>query len=341
MKDRWLIYGANGYTGKLVTDEALKRGHKPILSGRSAAVRKLAEPLGLEARAFPLERAKEFLSDVAVVLHCAGPFSETAKPMIEACLATGTHYLDITGEIDVLEWTLAQDARAKKAGTFLLSGAGFDVVPSDCLAKHLAERLPGAEELELAFTGSASLSPGTLKTMVKNLPQGGRIRRGGKIVKVPAAYADQTARFAFGDRRVTTIPWGDVATAFHTTGIPNIKVYGSVPKAMKLTRYLGPVLASRALQGFLNRWIDKNVPGPSEEHRKKAKMFLWGRASKGDRSVEARLQVAEGYHFTALSMVAIAETLKSGAKAGAWTPAKALGTDFVLKIPGSERVDLS
>ena len=103
----WLIYGANGYTGELIAREAKKRGLNPILAGRNAAkVAALAQELGLEHRAFDLGSPIEIgshLGGVALVLHCAGPFSATSAPMIAACIQAKAHYLDITCEISVFE----------------------------------------------------------------------------------------------------------------------------------------------------------------------------------------------------------------------------------------------
>ena len=113
---KWLIYGANGYSGALIACEAQARGLRPILAGRSAAVQALATELGLEARSFALDQpaaVRAGLEGVALVLHCAGPFSATSAPMVAACLAAGSHYLDITGEIDVFEALAARDGEAK------------------------------------------------------------------------------------------------------------------------------------------------------------------------------------------------------------------------------------
>src|SRR6266550_6648973 len=146
----WMIYGANGYTGQLIAELANNHGEKPILAGRNAAkVRALAEKLGLPWRAFALDRPD--LRDIELVLHCAGPFSATSRPMVDACLLARAHYLDITGEIDVFESVLGRDEEARQRGIVLLPGAGFDVVPSDCLAALLKQRLPSATKLELAF----------------------------------------------------------------------------------------------------------------------------------------------------------------------------------------------
>ncbi len=344
MNKHWLIYGANGYTGRLVAKECLAKGIKPILAGRNAeALGKLGGELGLTTRVFDLKDAVKNLADISVVLHCAGPFSATVKPMVEACLSAGCHYLDITGEIDVLEWVFQQGARAKQAKVTLLSGSGFDVVPSDCLARHVSDKLPGAQELELAFTGSSAVSPGTMKTMVEGLPSGGKIRRDGKIVTVPNAYRSKEVPFGSRRRVVTTIPWGDVATAFHTTGIPNVSTYTPVPSAMRWVRLASPILGLKPVQGLLKKIIEKKVHGPDEAHRARARMYLWAKASRADgKSFEANLEVAEGYGFTALAMVACARAIEAGKPGpGAWTPAGAFGADFVLSIPGSVRKDLS
>src|SRR6516164_10180234 len=152
-----LLYGANGYTGRLIAREAVVRGLHPVLAGRNAAaVSELARQLGLEHRVFALDDAaatRAGLAGMTAVLHCAGPFARTAGPMADACLEAGVHYLDITGEISVFEMLAARDTEAMAAGIMLLPGAGFDVVPSDCLAAHLHRRLPTAKRLTLAFQG--------------------------------------------------------------------------------------------------------------------------------------------------------------------------------------------
>ncbi|HEV7923072.1 MAG TPA: saccharopine dehydrogenase NADP-binding domain-containing protein, partial [Thermoanaerobaculia bacterium] len=142
----WMIYGANGYTGELIAREAARRGERPILAGRDrTAVEALAKELGLQWRAFPLDAPD--LRDIQLVLHCAGPFMYTSAPMVRACLDAGAHYLDITGEIVVFEAVMRKDGEAKQRGVTLLPGVGFDVVPTDCLAAQLAQRLPDADEL--------------------------------------------------------------------------------------------------------------------------------------------------------------------------------------------------
>src|SRR6478672_7492880 len=273
MSGTFLIYGANGYTGELITRYAVERGMKPVLAGRNAiAVESLAKKHHLDYRVFSLDegyRIDSALQNVDAVLHCAGPFSLTSQPMVEACLRNKKHYADITGEIAVFEAMAKLDQKAKEAGIMIMPGVGFDVVPTDCLARHLKDRLSTANYLSLAFYGIGRLSHGTQATMTMNVGQGGAIRKGGKITRVPAAW--KTREIDFGDvtKNAVTIPWGDVATAYYSTGILNIEVYTVVPpsnlKMLKASRYLGWLLATKPFQDYLQKQIPPG--GPSDEER--------------------------------------------------------------------------
>lgn len=341
----FLIYGANGYTGELVAREAARRGLQPILSGRSQnKVEPLAKELNLTHRTFSLEDRKSLeytLKEVDFVIHCAGPFSLTSEKMVEACLRLGKHYLDITGEISVFEAMAKRDDEAKKAGIMIMPGVGFDVVPSDCLAVYLKNQLPSATDLTLAFYGLGGISHGTRATMTMNAGNGGAVRKNGEIVKVPAAYRTREIDFGAVKKEAVTIPWGDVATAFYSTGIPNIEVYTVVPEAqlkmLKMSRYLGWLLKTKFVQNYLQKQIPAG--GPGDEERASGKTYLWGEASdeQGNRS-EARLICPEGYTTTVLTALAIAEKIANGNYcAGFQTPAKCYGADLILEIEGTER----
>lgn len=345
MNDPLFIYGSYGYTGELIVREALDHGIRPVLAGRNEAkLRAQAAAHKLDYRVFPLDDARsveEELHDARVVLHCAGPFVRTAGVMAEACLRTGTHYLDITGEISVFEYMASQDSRATEAGVMLMPGVGFDVVPSDCLAAHLRHELPSATHLKLAFTGTGGPSHGTALTMLENFGHGGQVRRGGKLVPVPSGW--KTRSIDFGGRVETciTIPWGDVSTAYYSTGIPNIEVYMGAPLGLrvfsKAARVLGPVLNSPGVQKFLAARIPEG--GPSESSRQRGYSLLWGEASddKGNH-VEARLKTPDGYTLTARTAVLVARKVLTGhAHAGFLTPSLAFGRDLILEVPGCTR----
>jgi short subunit dehydrogenase-like uncharacterized protein len=348
-----VIYGANGYTGRLIVKQAVARGLRPVLSGRNAVeIDALALEHGLASRPASLDDPRSLdtaLAGCSVVIHAAGPFSRTSRPMVDACIRNHVHYLDITGEIAVFE-TLASKPRsdeARNAGVMLLPGAGFDVVPSDCLAAHLHRRLPSATWLTLAFSGGTGLSRGTATTMIENIQRGGAVRRGGKITPVPAAWKQRDIDFGDRVRHVVTLPWGDVSTAYHSTGIPNIDVYTAAPataiRGMIMSRYLGWLLATPPAQRFLKGRIRAGAPGPSDRQRAGAAAQLWGEAWDDDgRRVLSRLRTPDGYTLTALTSVAAAEkVLAGGAKPGFQTPSLAFGADFILEIAGAEREDVT
>ena len=346
-----LIYGANGYTGDLIARRAVEQGLQPVLAGRNReAVTALAQELGLESRIAGLDEPAALdaaLAGMNVVIHCAGPFWRTAKQMVDACLRNRVHYLDITGEIAVFEALHTRDQEAKAAGVMLLPGSGFDVVPTDCLAAHLKRRLPTATHLVLAFKGLGGVSRGTLTTMAENLGKGpgGAVRRDGKITPVPAAWKTREVDFGRGPRLAVTIPWGDVSTAYYSTGIPNIEVYMAASKgmvrSMRASRYLGRLLGSGPVQGLITRRIRAMPPGPDPEERARGASFLWGMAEDGERRVETRMRTPEGYTLTAMTAVLIAGKVMAGdAPPGFQTPSLAYGPDLILEIEGVERVDV-
>jgi short subunit dehydrogenase-like uncharacterized protein len=342
----FLIYGANGYTGELVAREAARRGFRPILSGRSQnKVEPLAKELGLTCRTFSLEDKKSLeytLKEVDFVLHCAGPFSLTSEKMVEACLRLGKHYLDITGEIAVFEAMARRDKQAKEANIMIMPGVGFDVVPSDCLALHLKNKLPTATDLTLAFYGMGKISHGTQATMTLNAGKGGAIRKDGKIVNVPAAWKTREIDFGAVKKTGVTIPWGDVSTAFYSTGILNIQVYTVVPESnlrmMKMSRYIGWLLETKLAQNYLQKQIPAG--GPDAEERARSKTYLWGEASDaGGNRAEARLECPEGYETTVQTALLICEKILGGNfKTGFQTPAKAYGADLILEIEGAAKM---
>ena len=349
MTGRFLIYGANGYTGELITRFAAERGMKPILAGRNAiAIEELAKKHHLDYRVFSLDetsRLDAVLQEVDMVLHCAGPFSLTSRPMVDACLRNKKHYTDITGEISVFESMAALDDKAKASEVMVMPGVGFDVVPSDCLARHLKDRLPSATHLSLAFYGMGRISHGTQATMTMNVGRGGAIRKDGKITPVPAAWKSRELDFGEVKRTGVTIPWGDVSTAYYSTGIPNVEVFTVMPKQnlkmLKLSRYIGWLLAAKPVQDYLQKQIPPG--GPSDEERAKGKTYLWGEASdlNGNR-VESRLQTPEGYTITALAALNIAQKILDGNfTPGFQTPSKAYGADLVMEIDGVSRQDVA
>ncbi len=340
---QWMIYGANGYTGRLIAQEARQRGLAPVLAGRSDAVAALAQRLGFAHRRFDLDdpaAVRAGLDGIGLVLHCAGPFSATSAPMLEGCLAAGTHYLDITGEIDVFAHCHGQDARARERGIVVLPGAGFDVVPTDCLAAALKRELPTATHLVLAFEAGGGPSPGTARTSVEGLGKGGRVRIAGELRRVPLAWKTRSFVRDGQPRTAMTIPWGDVYTAQVSTGIENIEVYMAVAPAtiarVRRLRLLGPLLDTPPLQWFLKRGIARSVRGPSDDKRAATVTHVWGEVRDRDGAeVKRHLVVPNGYTLTVTASLGIVAHLLGGTDAvGFRTPSLLMGADYVLSLPG-------
>lgn len=334
-----LLYGATGYTGRLILEECLRRGLRPILAGRSdERLRALAAPHGLEVRAFDLDDVIP-LDGVRAVLHAAGPFIHTSRAMVHACLAQRVHYLDITGEIAVFEACRAQHDAARAAGIVLLPGTGFDVVPTDCLAARLADTLPEASLLELAFAGGGGASRGTLRTALANAQAGGAIRRDGRIVRVPLAWKSQRIAFRDKERDAATIPWGDVSTAHWSTRIPNIHVYRAMSlnaqRDMRRQNWLAPLLSLSFVRRRMERQLDARADGPTADVRASTHMQVWGRITHADgRTRTGTAVVPEGYRFTAMASVECAHRMLSAPPiAGYHTPSSAFGAGFLETLP--------
>jgi short subunit dehydrogenase-like uncharacterized protein len=339
-----LLYGAYGYTGRLILEVGKQLGLSMLLAGRQAAqLQQLSATSGYPYEAFGLDQTavlENCLSKVRVVIHAAGPYKFTAKPMVEACLKTQTHYLDITGEIEVFEWVAAQHERAVAKGIVLLPGAGFDVVPTDCLALKLKKMLPNARQLHLAFKSSGGVSRGTALTVVENLEKGGYIRKEGKLVAVPTAYRVRELTWEGKRYTAVSIPWGDVSTAYHSTGIPNIIAFTVMPPKliarMRLMNRMGFLLRSALVKKWMGAWVRANVKGPGEKAREQGSTQCWGEAIGPDGNrVHAALTTQEGYSLTAQAVATAAlKLLQSPLPPGFYTPALAFGEQFITEVGG-------
>ncbi|WP_144395137.1 saccharopine dehydrogenase family protein [Pleionea sediminis] len=338
-----LIYGAYGYTGQLIIDEALRHNLNPIIAGRSAdKLSALNYPL--ERRVFNLDNVESIikqLSDIDILIHCAGPFSSTAAPMMQACLASKTHYTDITGEISVFELAQSFSDKANNSNIVICPGVGFDVIPTDCLASQLKEKMPDAKYLSLGFDTSSRLSPGTAKTSVEGLGQGGKVRSDGIIKSVPLAYKSRTIDFGNGSKNAVTIPWGDVSTAFYSTRIPNIEVYIPVSprgaKKMRRLNWIRPILKMPFVQRYLKKQVGNTTKGPDASKRKNQGTYVWGEViNENGKILQARIKTANGYSLTASGAIEIARFLIGyNGTGGAFTPSTLINNQLVHQLEGS------
>lgn len=347
-KTKILLYGANGYTGKLIASMAADYGLQPILAGRNREeISRLAEKYHLSFRIFDLtdvDIIATYINDCKLVLHAAGPFLRTAKPMIKACMQAGVHYLDITGEIAVFEMAKKMHQAAEAAGVILMPGVGFDVVPTDCMALYLHQRMPDATHLQLAFASvGGGVSHGTATTMVTSLGSGGAARENGMIVSKPLGHKGMTVDFGVKKRFVMTIPWGDVSTAHHTTGIPNIETYTAVkPAVFRLLKWqwlVNPILRTAWVKKMVQKKIDASPAGPDDKARATGKSLVWGCISNAaGESITAHFSGPEGYTLTAHAALIIAKkVLEGNFMKGYQTPAGCFGKDLVLEIPETYR----
>jgi len=344
-----LIYGAYGYSGQLITREACLRGLKPIIAGRNPEkLKALAVELDLEFHSFDLDQNNsltEVLHDTELVIHCAGPFSKTARQMIDACIKTKTHYLDITGEIDVFEYAHSSevDQAATQAGIVVCPGVGFDVIPTDCLAKTLKEALPDADKLVLGFAGGSAISPGTAKTTIESLAQGLLIRKEGRIVR--SKFKQRLIDFGNGEKTCMAISWGDVSTAYHSTGIPDIEVYlpasTKTLTTMKLLQRLRWLLKPTFVQKLLKKYVDEQIEGPDSNKRSLNPSTVWAEASNGrGQTVQARVKTLNGYEVTKFGAIHVALALlnQEHSGSGSMTPSLLLGKDLISELPGSSPI---
>lgn len=346
---KWMIYGATGYSGQLIVEQAVSQGLKPVLAGRSEhKVKALAGKYGLPFQVFSIDDLAQddsLLNETFLVLNCAGPFSQTAAIMMEACLLQKSHYLDITGEIDVFELAASLNETAQKTGVVLCPGVGFDVIPTDCVATQLKEMMPDATQLTLGFDSRSGFSPGTAKTSVEALPFGGKVRKEGEIKYVPLAYKTRKIDFGGGEKLAMTIPWGDVSTAYHSTGIPNIEVYipasPGLVKKMKRMNFLRPILGWNWVQSIIKKNIDKKVKGPSESTRQKLTTNVWGEVQNASGEIKIlRILTSNGYELTAKgSVFIVAAMIKGINQSGYKTPAMLMGPDLINQLPGTETVE--
>jgi len=341
----FMIYGVTGYTGRLCAEEAIKRGLQPLVAGRNQErVSTTAAELKMPFRIFELQNtdaAVKSLEGITAVLNCAGPFSATACPLLEACATAKVHYLDVTGEIDVFEAVHQQDKRWKQADIVALPGVGFDVVPTDCLAAMLKKALPDATHLRLAFKSKrGKLSPGTAKTMLEGFAKGCTIRRDGHLEQTRAGSITDTIPYPSGPDLSVVIPWGDVSTAFYSTGIPNIEVYTSVPEAqlkkMRTMRGFTPLLRWTWVQNLLKRRVEKHVKGPDQTERDRDTSELYGEVSNdAGKQVHMAMSAPNGYSLTFDAAITAVEKVLSGTvEPGAKTPSMAFGSSFVLGLKG-------
>jgi short subunit dehydrogenase-like uncharacterized protein len=341
-----MVYGCNGYTAGLLLPRLASLDLDVIVAGRcSEAVARIGGEFGWEHRVFHLtdaSRVDDALGDVDVMLNAAGPFAETAPPLIDACLRRRVDYLDLSGELEPLAYALTCDAFGRSQGVMLLPAVGFDVVPSDCLAVYLSERLPSGNALTLSISASNLLSRGSAVTFAANAGAWVQVRRAG--VLEPMRFRTQTrfVDFGQGERPTIAVSWGDLVTAFHSTGISNIEVYFEATAfrwlAVTTNQLFGWALRAPATKSWFDAMARAIPGGPPEAARAREQSVIVGELSDGERRSRVRLITPEAYTFTAeIAAQVVLQVASGNRRSGFHTPGRLFGPDFVLGVPGVTR----
>lgn len=325
-----MIYGANGYSGRLIADEALRRGIRPVLAGRGEGVLALAEALGLKVRRFGLSAPD--LSGISVVLNAAGPYGVTGPALAEAAIAAGAHYLDLSGEYPEHEGLAGLSEAAGRAGVMLLPGVGFGVVPTDCAAVLAAQGLGQIERLVIAYETRGGASRGTLETVLPALHMPGIARRGGR--RLVSRGGEGTQAFQDGARRVRAVtnPWrADQISAIRSVGAADIETYATFPGAARLLMRIG----GGPLGGLLRKVALAGAPaGPDARARARGGTTVWAEAYGATGARRVILRGPDAYDFTARTAVECARRAVGGGPIGLQTPATAFGADLIRAIDG-------
>ncbi|AKF50555.1 hypothetical protein EIG75_20200 [Pseudomonas syringae] len=320
-----LIYGATGYTGRMAAERARALGLNVEIAGRNQQrLASLAAQLDVNYRVFDADQAEGFLSGISVLLNFAGPFVQTAEPLMRACIKAGVDYLDITAEINVYRLAERLGAEAAANQVMLLPGVGWDVVPTDSLAVQVAGRVQGPTALNIALQVPGSMSRGSAMSVSEIIGAGVLARIDGELVATPDA---EPRHFDFGQGPVLCVPlsFGDLVTAWHSTGIRNIAMFVHI--------------AGDAFpQGDLSQLPDGPTPEQREAHRARAVVEVTDAKGAIARSI---IETVNGYTYTPLAAVEAARRVLDGERqTGFATPAKVFGGGFAESIAGALVTDM-
>ncbi|MES2433567.1 MAG: saccharopine dehydrogenase NADP-binding domain-containing protein [Pseudomonadota bacterium] len=322
-----MIYGATGYTGRMVAEHAKTANTPIVLAGRNAgSLAKLAAELGVEHRVFTLDNAAAIdmnVADVAVLVNCAGPFMRTAKPLLEACLRNQVHYIDTAAELDSYRLAEAFDDAAKAAGVMLMPGGGGSVAMLGSLAGHAVARSTNPVRIRIALHVSGGMSRGSAISATENMTAETLARIDGALVTV----INDIQKFDFGRGAVdcfkVTLP--DLITIWRATDVPNIETFVHVTG-----------------DGFPQGDLSALPDGPSEQERlaNRYQSVVEVTAANGT-LVRSLLDTVNGYTFTAIAAATAGRRVLNGeSRPGFQTPAGLFGNRFAETISDTTITDL-
>ena len=339
------VYGATGYTGKLVVREAVRRGLEVVLAGRSAErLRRVAHDLELQA---PVRTAavddrdalRHAFGDCAAVINCAGPFSRLGEPVVRAAVETGTHYVDTSGEQPYMKRIIDRyDDAAQAAEVAVVTSMGFDYVPGDLICRLAARDHEPLRELVVAYAvGGFGATRGTLHSTLEIMKGGDLAYRDGDWR--PAGAGPMRASFRFpsphGRQAVGKYPSGEVVTVPRHTDTRNVTSLITLSAFMPIDA-LAPVLpftlpalslALRTpLRPLIDIAIDRLPEGPSEDDRRAARFTIVAVAEGEDgRTGRGVVRGSDMYGLTAVTVVHGAALMAASGydRFGALSPATA------------------
>lgn len=343
MAARLLLYGATGFTGRRIAEAAVQRGLNFSIASRDPrSLKDLAGQLQLPWYAIDLcnsDSLDELVRDHDLVLNAAGPFHDTCIPVLEACLRSDSHYIDVSGELPSFARTLRYNQTARERGVMLMPGAGFVVAPSDCLALHVSQQLPEATSLRLAFSQIGNFSRGTLRAMANLAARETTVTRHGHLTTVPVGRLERFFDFGQGPSRSSAVAWADVLTAPRTAGYKNVEVYVEADLIRRAALQGGAWSAEilhttvgRKVSTFMSQWWPE---GPTATALEGVERLIIAEAETHDRRLwRSTLRLPDGYLATPPIAVEIAARVLQGQiQPGFQTPAGVYGTDLLNCIP--------
>jgi short subunit dehydrogenase-like uncharacterized protein len=351
-KGQVLIYGAYGFTGAGISKLAAEYGITPVLAGRNEAkLKPLADSLGYDYVVLSLENNHDNLVKVLkhfeIVLHIAGPYTFTAKPMLDAVVEAGTHYVDLTGENHVIQAQLDRDQEFKRANIMVMPAVGYDVVPTDCLNVYVAEKIDNPTVLNVVLNGDytavegAQASRGTMKSALEMLGRPLLMRENGKMVETSDPKVIK--RQENGQQQtLVQIPWADMITSYVSTGIPTIEVFqvqqGEIPSwVISLAR---SDFGRRVLGWLIDKYAPEGPP-PGAQEKRQTRVVSTVTNAAGD-TASAAMITPEAYLLTFHSTLIVAKRVIDGHwEPGFQTVGKVYGPDLALEVPGVSRSDIN
>ena len=316
------VYGATGYTGRLVVAELANAEADFLISGRNAQkLDALRKDLDLDAPAVPARiddpsSLSDLLADCAAVIDCAGPFVKFGEPVLAAAVETGTHYLDTTGEQTYMKMAYERyGPGAARAGVAVIPAMGFDYVPGDMLASLTAEGMGELDELNLHYCWrDFTPSQGTARTTLEMIGGKDIEWSEGKWVEARGGVSRGAFEFPepFGRQRMFRYPSGEQITV--PRHVPTRNVRASMNAGAFSSDRLAPIfsamvrpagLAMRTpLKRLANAAISRLPEGQTPLQRERMTWTIVCEAKRGE--VERRGVIA-GRDVYGLTAAAIAQ----------------------------------